>query len=560
MLDKRKKFNRSNGSAPANEPHYFLWELPLNLLFDRWIPVRCRSGLFRDIAPIDLADSNDPPIELVAPRPEFNGALAQFLIGVLQTTVAVTRSEWADLYKTPLSPTELRAIFEPDRAAFDLENESGPAFMQEFDAQSLSAAEVKPLDALLIDSPGANTVEHNADLFIKRDRITVLSPAAAAMALLSLQINAPSGGAGHRTSLRGGGPLTTLIWPRALDGVPTTLWQKIWSNVLVLSEGEKSKKRADIWPWLAVTRTSEKSQVIQGGPLGLNYFACPRRIRLRWGDGSGHRCAVFGTEHPRVATAWVTQNYGANYASNVFKHPLSPYYRLNPNSEWLPLHPRSGGFNYREFLSVVASDQNKEPARVVCDSMLHSVVAIDIALAKRSIWAFGFEMDNMKARAWHEAYFPLYVGVDQGRLAEYAEEFISAAVLAREKLARGLRESWNQSAVGNTQAIEQQFWESTEAQFYQRLESTFVLDTQGVGLEAYIESKHKWIKHLRSAMSKLFERYAEPNLPDVDALARAANARKKMLNDFYFSACKQLRVPILKKVTTPIETVKSEDV
>ena len=152
------------------------------------------------------------------------------------------------------------------------------------------------------------------------------------------------------------------------------------------------------------------------------------------------------------------------------------------------------------------------------------------------------------------------MGVDQGRLAEYAEEFISAAVLAREKLARGLRESWNQSAVGNTQAIEQQFWESTEAQFYQRLESTFVLDTQGVGLEAYIESKHKWIKHLRSAMSKLFERYAEPNLPDVDALARAANARKKMLNDFYFSACKQLRVPILKKVTTPIETAKSEDV
>jgi len=538
----------------------------MNLLFDPWIPVRCRSGAIRDIAPLDLADTDDPPLELAAPRPDFNGALAQFLIGVLQTTVEVADTDsWTELYQTPLSAEELRDIFAPDRAAFELVNESGPAFMQEPDVQALSAAEPKPLDTLLIDAPGANTIENNADLFIKRDRIAVLSPAAAAMALLSMQINAPSGGAGHRTSLRGGGPLTTLLWPQVCaDGTPSTLWQKIWANVLLQRGDEKAKKRADMWPWLAATRTSEKGQVIQGGPLGLNYFACPRRIRLRWSDGSGQRCAVFGSEHPQVAIAWSTQNYGANYGSDQFKHPLSPYYRLKPDSEWLPLHPKPGGFSYRDFLSIAASDKSKEPARVVRELMLKSTAQFDQA-GKNAIWAFGFDMDNMKARAWYEAYFPVYAGVDTGRLAERAGEFIAAAVLAREKLGRGLREAWSSAAEGNTQAVEQHFWAYTEAQFYQRMESTLVIDTANVAeLAAYIEAKLSWIKYLRRTLSTLFEQYAEPNLPDIDALERAANARKKMLNDFYFSACKELQVPVLKNVDlrkavhTPINTAKLE--
>nr|WP_231886596.1 type I-E CRISPR-associated protein Cse1/CasA [Methylomonas methanica] len=55
-----------------------------------------------------------------------------------------------------------------------------------------------------------------------------LCPSCAATALFTLQTNAPSGGVGHRVGLRGGGPLTTLVLPKASQ---TTLWQKLWLNV-----------------------------------------------------------------------------------------------------------------------------------------------------------------------------------------------------------------------------------------------------------------------------------------------------------------------------------------
>ena len=70
-----------------------------------------------------------------------------------------------------------------------------------------------PVGALLIDTPGANALRKNTDLFVKRGRIEVLSRAAAAIGLFTLSAYAPAGGAGIRTSLRGGGPLTTLLLP-----------------------------------------------------------------------------------------------------------------------------------------------------------------------------------------------------------------------------------------------------------------------------------------------------------------------------------------------------------
>ena len=51
--------------------------------------------------------------------------------------------------------------------------------------------ETVPVSGLLIDSPGANTLRKNADLFAKRGRAGTLSRTAAAMALYTLQTFAP---------------------------------------------------------------------------------------------------------------------------------------------------------------------------------------------------------------------------------------------------------------------------------------------------------------------------------------------------------------------------------
>lgn len=524
----------------------------MNLLFDPWIPVRCRSGTVRDIAPTHIADPADPPVALVAPRPDFDAALAQFLIGLLQSVLPpATDKFWREQLDEPYSPAELSEYFDDCRAAFDLLAASGPAFMQDFDRSALLAADLKPLDALLIESPGANTVENNADLFIKRDRIGVLCPPIAAMALLSLQINAPAGGAGHRTGLRGGGPLTTLIWPRGGAGLPeTTLWQKLWFNVMP-SEPLRDEQRGAGWPWLVATRESRNNVKVQHGPLALRYFACPRRIRLHVEPSAGRTCDLSGRAAEHLITGWHTLNYGADYPSDRFRHPLSPYYRPKPDSpELLPLHPRQGGFCYRDFQQLAASSgESQELAEVV--QLAKSTVrasALETLGDSMPLWANGFDMDNMKARAWHEARFPVFPDVpgERGKeLSARIRQWTAAASAGREVLGRALREAWSPQAEGNTSAAEAQFWSSTEAGFYAGLRASTSLnplvEADSSALHALAE---QWRSSLRKAVLQLFGQYAERGNRQLDGLERAAKARKKLLSQFHVQVSKALDLPV----------------
>ena len=181
----------------------------MNLINDPWIPIRRKNGAKALIAPWQLTETDNPVITLNAPRPDFNGALMQFLIGLLQTAATpASHDQWLDWLEEPPTPDVLKAQFEPYADAFALQGEKG-SFMQDF--EPLEGAGFNGIAELLIDSPGGNTVKENKDHFIKRGRVEQVCPCCAATALFSLQTNAPSGGQGHRTSLRGGGPLTTLV-------------------------------------------------------------------------------------------------------------------------------------------------------------------------------------------------------------------------------------------------------------------------------------------------------------------------------------------------------------
>ena len=56
----------------------------MNLLNEPWMPVRRGDGTREWIAPHQISDPNIVAFD--ADRPDFNGALAQFAIGLLQTT------------------------------------------------------------------------------------------------------------------------------------------------------------------------------------------------------------------------------------------------------------------------------------------------------------------------------------------------------------------------------------------------------------------------------------------------------------------------------------------
>ncbi len=149
----------------------------------------------------------------------------------------------------------LKSVFEKVIDAFELVNENGPAFMQDFKLPE--DCEESKIRSLLIDAPGENGIKKNQDHFAKRDAVNGLCPKCTATALFTLQVNAPAGGQGNRTGLRGGGPLTTLILPEENF---SALWKKLWLNVISYNEffnENASKATMNIFPWMGPTYTSE---------------------------------------------------------------------------------------------------------------------------------------------------------------------------------------------------------------------------------------------------------------------------------------------------------------
>ncbi|MBF0494185.1 MAG: type I-E CRISPR-associated protein Cse1/CasA, partial [Candidatus Omnitrophica bacterium] len=306
----------------------------MNLINDRWIPARTKTGEKIKIAPWQITEgmgTDHEIIELAAVRPDFNGALIQFLIGLLQTTCAPKdNSDWRSWLNTPPSAAELKKKFAPITFAFELDG-VGPRFMQDLNIEKEEKKTEEGIANLLIDEPGEQTLKQNKDLFIKRDRIKQLCLSCGAQALLTLQINAPEGGRGHWAGLRGGGPVSTIV----LDN---NLWRTVWCNVLDVDElaifGTTEKNdNADKFPWLKETRVSaaqtlkdekgkkEKTYSNTFTSQDVNpchiYWAISRRIRLCI---DSEQCICDLCHQPGQRTSkYYTKPYGAKYTG--FIHP-----------------------------------------------------------------------------------------------------------------------------------------------------------------------------------------------------------------------------------------------
>jgi len=383
-----------------------------NLLTDPWLPIRRSSGKRHRIRLCDLSESisSDPVVDLDLPRPDFHNALLQFGIGLLQTCCMLDdEDDWFDWWQKPPAPSELEARFRPFLPAFNLAGNE-PRFLQEIALAQRSDAGSNHIASLLIDEPGGNTTKLNKDLFIKRARIPGMAEAEAVMALITLQCMAPSGGVGHRTSLRGGGPLTTLLMPDPNRGEPDTLWHRLWLNVLDGDQwqqvpGLQTPITCDerIFPWLGTIRSSEKAgsnTTIENAHSLQHYWSMPRRILLDRDSRIDGPCPM-GGDGP-LLTTYLSKNYGINY-TGPWQHPLSPYYR-DKKSEWLPLHPQPGGFTYQHW-HAWAQPRFEDEASQRCARVVSERHASTIA---KKLACAGYDMDNMKARCFYLTEWPLF--------------------------------------------------------------------------------------------------------------------------------------------------------
>ena len=460
--------------------------MSLNLITDRWIPV-VRGEAHTTIRPDEVVCAD--VIRLDWPRSDLNLACLELLIGLVFLAAAPRNTgEWRT--RTP----DLRSALAPFAPCFELCGD-GPRFAQDLEPFE-DTTPAHPPDMLFIDSAGRATEAQNADLMVKRGRYPVLSPALGAMALYTLQAFAPSGGAGHRTSMRGGGPLITLAQPEG----PPSLWRLLWANV---PDGEPlapADARAAL-PWLRPTRTSSRGETVtpQMSHPAEAFFAMPRRLRLHFSPAG----EVIGVTQKR---------HGARYAG--WRHPLSPYYRDKSTQQWMPMHPKPGKISYRDWLGLLFGES--ERGQCACAVRRYA----ERTGAPARVLAGGWSMRNMKPVDYDLHTYPAFGLAAAGE--HRARALTEAAHAAWTALARSLTRALpiEGSALD---PIREAFYTATEADFVRALTEP--------------DTEPRWLDTLRTAALALFDRHALPGLPDRRATGPAsieatARARRMLLGAF----------------------------
>jgi CRISPR system Cascade subunit CasA len=546
--------------------------MSFNLMTDPWLPVRRLSGERDAVRPGDITDcfESDPILALDFPRPDWNAAVTELLIGLLATVIApVDTDAWVDQWATPPPPAELNTRLARIAFAFNLDGD-GPRCFQDIDP--LPDSDHKPITALLIDAPGKNAEKKNTDLFVKRSESRGLCPTYAAAALVTLQTYASGGGKGYRTSMRGAGPLTTLPLPRrnmaTADGsrMVTTLWDMVWASVPEQSglgdipSQDTDPRWAHVFPWLSPTRTSENDRGTlpeHGHPL-QQFFGMPRRLRLDFSAIAQDTCAFNGPVGNMLARSFRRKPYGVMYEGWV--HSLSPHYKAD-NAGLLPFHPQPGGATYHDWLSWVETPSEKTTQRAANLEAwrerllrLRTYKRYDNDFVSAEVWqssvlACGFDFGKFDARAWLDARIPFFDPPPQINPDQWFEQFLKSArnlVAGADAAAGALRfrsrlacfgtldkENGGYKLLKNSggkdafEDLIERFWRETESAFREALTSL-----RGIPSDEEKSIRETFLKALRAKALPFFDEIAgTDDLTGSDA-RRIVTARSTLQSAF----------------------------
>jgi CRISPR system Cascade subunit CasA len=522
-------------------------ERMFNLIKDPWIPVTTKSGERTIIAPADLVDryAEDPVIALDAARPDFNGALVQFLIGLVQTTCPPAHAgDWRKKFSNPPTRDELNTAFERYAHAFNLDG-TGARFRQdldlnidELDQKEREKIEV-PIEELILEMPGDITKEENRDFFVKRGTVKTICPSCSAIALYTLQTHAPSGGPGYRFSIRGGSPLTTIVLGR-------TLWETIWLNVVDSDAfnqfGNKSKQAdSDKFPWMGKTRTSEKDQIttfqdVNGAQM---FWGMPWRIRVPFEQSNEHElCDLCGKTASLKVSNFYRKNYGINYKGGWY-HTLTPYLEgKDTENEPRPFESEVNGISYRHWLGLIQNNPQEKirPATVIHAYKERKEKLEEIGFPSTRLWAFGYKMKQRKALCWNDSTMPIITVIPT--IAQEYEfviaQLITSADMIITKLQHCVKDALfapvknkKSKVSGNFSFIESRFWQGTEPKFYQVLEDSKMALEKNQNLD---DIRVGWLNLLKKHAITLFDHYSQAEqIVTVTNPRRIIDARKDLL-------------------------------
>ncbi|RZB36811.1 MAG: CRISPR system Cascade subunit CasA [Desulfobacteraceae bacterium Eth-SRB2] len=531
----------------------------MNLIVDPWIPVIRKDGTPDTIMPWQIAEAENPVIEINAPRPDFQGALYQFLIGLLQTCfVPKDEDEWLEHWEKTPSPNELEVAFEKYKDAFELDFKNSSGFMQDHDDFE---GEWLPVEDLIGGALSDNTRKGNKDLFVKTKQIELVSPYWAALALFNMQITGVLAWGKHRVGLRGNAPLTTLLMP---DSDRSILWQKLWLNVIYredidLVPGNSMKKnRSDIFPWMGKTRTSPKKKPTSpsdANPL-QHYWAMPRRIRLKVEPVKKEKCDLSG-EKLEYGVRFYKRIHDGVYYSNGWVHPLTPYTRSARDKFPRPIEGKYAGEGFRQWVSLnydeYADDKNKKLrwGRSLVIRHYYGEKKHKIAVNTK-LWCFGYDAASANVKCWYESVMPTFQvpNDDVDALKDHVSDALQVAYQIVQELRFSLigawfrpqtdssgKQKWNHVTKGINKAghlstyknIEYEYWESQMAFSAMLSELIAYGQTPEKPLQIYVQ----WVKELQKRCLNYFDRNALGEAVDEMDLKRVVEAKNYLLGALF---------------------------
>jgi CRISPR system Cascade subunit CasA len=320
-----------------------------------------------------------------------------------------------------------------------------------------------------------------------------------------MQAHAPQGSAGYFTSLRGGGPSTTLI-------LCDTLWKTVWANV-----GEQAsfgmKGREDLCKILPWAGGDPKH------PLAV-LWGQPRRMLLDDPvDGSCSSCRAAGP----VVKRFTSYRGGIKYLETEWRHPLSPY--ESKEGGWL-VRPTEGDLvGYRHWMGLLVDTPNGDgiPAFTV-----KRWIERDVAGESVRLWGYGYACNQAAVNRWCEGKMPVVSVPPAVRppLERFIRTLVTMAERGREQLQAAIYSALKFSRKPtHPSRLSISLWARTEAAFLSHFRQG-AASTEKEALERLLDS---WLKVVQSESMTIYNEAIRAASPDW--AARYGHKLRRKLGD-----------------------------
>jgi len=518
-----------------------------NLLFDSWIPIKTRQGGNRPLIKAYEIVQKDI-IGLDAPRADFNAALMQFLIGLLQTVLAPKNpKEWRTLFNQPPSEDELKRKFkEKDiEDAFYLDGD-GYRFMQDISIkdQGNMAGVIKLIPGIV----GENTVKKNKDFFLKSSQLSRVSVSNLVTGLYLYHnycLSEKGGKFGqHHGSFRKRNTLTVFIIKEA-----GSLWENLWLNII-----QNNKYRALISSDLIESNfvwmhdfPNEKKQNDNNMTIKDIYWSMPRRVWVDFTELKKGICDLTSKETEVIENIFIKEN-GIEYRTELTRHPLIPYSKDDKGVH--PIKINGEGITYGDWLALVGGDTASE------NLLEHMNRNLDGSF-KILVCGYLNHSREAKTLCWFQNKMPIYGTGLEKDVQKAIENEIDRYIQASNKIgnSRGgylttaIKSAWfgeskeknkdKKKAFNNERGTEiaKSFWTNTENKFYELIKKMYD-NSHDLTDEERFKLKRDWYRHIKDEATKLFNLWAFKSSIQTNP-RRIAEAHNKLLINLNSKSLKQ---------------------